>query len=67
MTKIKGTVKVFFDFKNYGFITAEDSKEYFVHESSVADKKILNKDDKVEFEVEESPKGLKAVNVKVVN
>ena len=59
--------KVFFDFRNYGFITAEDSKEYFVHESSVEDKKTLNKDDKVEFEVEESPKGLKAVNVKVVN
>jgi len=63
MTKIKGIVKNF-DFRNYGFITGDDSKEYFVHGSSVDNKILLVKGDKVEFDVEESPKGLKAVNVK---
>ena len=42
MTKIKGTVKNFFEFRNFGFITAEDSKEYFVHISSVEYKKAFH-------------------------
>ena len=61
----EGTVKFFNDEKGYGFITPEDgSKDVFVHRSGTKDE--LHQDDKVQFEVEDGPKGLNAVNVSVI-
>jgi len=57
-----GKVKFFNDQKGYGFITAEDGTDYFVHASNTLDK--LKKDDQVSFELETGQKGLKAINVK---
>jgi CspA family cold shock protein len=60
-----GTVKFFNNSKGFGFITPEDgSKDVFVHVNGLIDE--INEDDKVSYDVEESPKGLNAVNVKVV-
>jgi cold shock protein len=61
---MKGTVKFFNDMKGFGFIAAEDGKEYFVHQSGLQDGVILNDNDPVEFDTEEGDRGLKAVNVK---
>jgi CspA family cold shock protein len=59
-----GTVKFFNNSKGYGFITPDDgSKDVFVHVNGLIDE--INEGDKVSFEVEEGPKGLNAVNVKV--
>lgn len=59
-----GTVKFFNDSKGFGFITPEDgSKDVFVHANGLIDE--INEGDKVNYDVEESPKGLSAVNVKV--
>ena len=60
---MKGKVKWFNATKGFGFIAGEDNKEYFVHESAVAEGSI-NENDDVTFEVEEGDKGPKAVNVK---
>lgn len=61
----KGTVKFFNDTKGFGFITPEDGgKDVFVHANNLSEE--IREGDKVSFEVEESPKGLNAVNVEVL-
>ena len=60
-----GTVKFFNTSKGYGFITPEEgSRDVFVHVNGLVDE--INEGDKVSYDVEEGPKGLNAVNVKVV-
>ncbi|MCA9380527.1 cold-shock protein [Candidatus Dojkabacteria bacterium] len=64
-----GTVKTVTD-KGFGFISKEDAeKDIFYHESvlegELATRK-LRVGDKVEFDIEETQKGLSAVNIKLV-
>ena len=60
-----GTVKFFNSVKGFGFITPDDgSKDVFVHKNDLVDQ--ISDGDSVSYEVEESPKGLNAINVKVV-
>ncbi|MEO0294165.1 MAG: cold-shock protein [candidate division WOR-3 bacterium] len=62
-----GKVKWFSDRKGYGFITMENSKDVFVHNSSLKDGLVtLSQGDKVEFELVESEKGPKAENVRKI-
>jgi len=61
---MKGTVKFFNAMKGFGFIAADDGKEYFVHQSALGEGVTLNENDTVEFDVEEGDRGPKAVNVK---
>ncbi len=59
-----GTV-TFFSEKGYGFITEEKSKEnIFFHSNNCTE--MIKKGNKVSFEVEKSPKGLSAIDIKVV-
>ena len=63
---MKGIVKWFNEAKGFGFIAPEDkSKDLFVHFSGIKATgfKTLHEGDQVEFEVEQSDKGPKAVNV----
>ena len=60
-----GKVKFFNNSKGFGFITPDDGgKDLFVHVSGLKDE--IRDGDTVSFDVENSPKGLNAVNVKVV-
>jgi CspA family cold shock protein len=62
-----GTVKWFNDAKGFGFITPDDgSKDLFVHFSAIqaAGFKTLKENDKVSYDVEQSPKGPRAANIK---
>lgn len=60
-----GTVKFFNNAKGFGFITPEDGgKDVFVHANSLEVE--INEGDKVSYDVEESPKGLNATNVKLI-
>jgi len=61
----EGTVKWFNEAKGYGFITTEDNGDIFVHYSSIQGNgyKTLTEGQRVTFEIEEGPKGLKAINV----
>ena len=63
--KVVGTVKWFNADKGYGFITQPDGEDVFCHYSAIemSGFKTLEEAQEVEFEVEESPKGLQAVNV----
>lgn len=61
-----GKVKWFDAKKGYGFIEAEDgSGDVFVHYSDILSEgfKTLKEGERVKFEVADSPKGKKAVNV----
>ena len=59
-----GTVKFFNQSKGFGFITPEDGgKDVFVHKNGLSED--IQEGDKVSYDVEESPKGLNAINVRV--
>lgn len=64
----KGTVKWFNNQKGYGFITAEDGKDVFVHFSGLNMEgfKTLEDGAAVEFDITDGAKGPQAVNVEVV-
>ncbi len=66
--RIIGTVKWFNGSKGYGFITRENGPDVFVHYSAIqADGyRNLEEGQKVEFTVEQGPKGLQAANVTIV-
>jgi len=65
----RGTVKWFNGDKGYGFITRPGAKDVFVHFNSIRGTgyRTLNEGDRVEFEIEETPKGPQAVDVVVIN
>ena len=60
-----GTVKWFNDAKGFGFITAEDGTDLFVHFSAIQGNgfKSLPEGAQVEFEATRGPKGMQASNV----
>ncbi len=60
---MKGTVKFFNSMKGFGFISGEDGKEYFVHQTGLKEGVALQDNDAVEFDVEQGDRGPKAVNV----
>lgn len=57
-----GNVLWFNPLKGYGFIESEKGQIY-LHHTSFKDVKKTQKGDKLEFEVEDGEKGLKAKNV----
>ena len=67
--RINGTVKWFNGTKGYGFLAREGGEDVFVHFSAIQGEgfKNLQEGQKVEFTVEQGPKGLQASNVVVIN
>lgn len=65
---LKGKVKWFNSQKGFGFLTGDDGKDYFLHFSEIKMEgyKTLNENDSVEFNTEETDKGIKAINVKKI-
>jgi cold shock protein len=64
---ITGTVKWFNDAKGFGFITpADGGKDVFVHHSAIQGQgfKSLAEGQKVQFELQTTPKGPAAANVR---
>ena len=62
-----GTIKKVVADRGFGFIVADDAKEYFFHRSGVEaslDFDRLVGGERVEFEIEQSPKGPRAARVR---
>ena len=60
-----GTVKWFDATRGFGFISRKNAPDVFVHSTAIAGTSYrkLEEGDALEFEVEEGPRGLRAVNV----
>ncbi|MDD5432232.1 MAG: cold shock domain-containing protein [Candidatus Omnitrophica bacterium] len=54
--------------RGFGFISDTDGREVFFHKSSLIGEKFenLTEETKVEFEIEKSDKGPRAIDIKVV-
>jgi len=48
---VEGAVKFFNRMKHFGFISGDDGKDYFVHQSGVKEATQLNDGDRVSFDV----------------
>lgn len=67
MSSQTGIVKFFNHEKGFGFITPDGGgKDVFVHKSSIKNGR-LKDGDKVRFNTEQSPKGMNAVDVEVID
>jgi CspA family cold shock protein len=67
--RVKGTVKWFNDQKGFGFVTPENGgKDVFVHHSAIMSSgfRSLVEGDKIEFTIEQGPKGPAAANVQKI-
>jgi CspA family cold shock protein len=63
----EGTIKKVVSDRGFGFITSSDQKDYFFHRNALdysLDFDRLVGGEKVEFEIEQSPKGPRANNVR---
>ncbi|MBP8033862.1 MAG: cold shock domain-containing protein [Bacteroidia bacterium] len=58
-----GVVKFYNEAKGFGFIKEENGPEIFVHATGLQEE--IRENDNVVFDVQESKKGLNAVNVKL--
>tara|TARA_Y100000741_G_scaffold275382_1_gene215292 strand:- start:190 stop:402 length:213 start_codon:yes stop_codon:yes gene_type:complete len=70
MSTLRGQIKWFNYSKGFGFIEREDKeKDVFVHITAVkaAELKNLQESDKLEFTLEDGPKGPSAVNLKKID
>ncbi|MCL4835574.1 MAG: cold shock domain-containing protein [Caldilineaceae bacterium] len=65
---VTGTVKWFNDQKGFGFIEHAGGKDVFVHHSAIMSEgfRSLAEGDKVEFTIEQGPKGPNAAGVRRV-
>lgn len=65
---LTGKVKWFNSKKGFGFITGDNGKDYFLHYSNIEMEgyKSLNENDKIQFQVEKTDKGEKAIKVKKI-
>ncbi len=61
---MNGKIKWYNARKGFGFVESEEGKDIFIHRSAVPAGVFLNEGDQIEFETEETDKGVKAVNIK---
>lgn len=63
-----GKIKKLVRERGFGFINDTDGSEVFFHQSGLVDARFdgLNEEQEVEFDVEKSPKGPRAINVRLV-
>ena len=62
-----GTIKKVVRDRGFGFISDTDGKEVFFHQSNLVGIELdaLSGDENVQFDIEDTPKGPRAVNVSI--
>lgn len=69
MASYTGVVKWFDNDRGYGFISANDGNDVFIHHSQVKEKgndKDIHEGEEVSFDVVNKPKGPSAINVQKI-
>ena len=64
-----GTVKKIVADRGFGFITAEDAKDYFFHRDALDSSMDFDRlvgGERVEFDIEQNPKGARAARVRAI-
>lgn len=63
----KGKIKKLIRDRGFGFIADSDGREVFFHQSGLVELRFdaLNEDQEVTFDVENSPKGPRAINISI--
>ena len=66
---VSGTIKRIVSDKGFGFIERQGGPDIFVHFSAIqsAGFRTLKEGQKVEFNVEQGPKGPQAANIKIID
>lgn len=64
----QGTVKWYSEKKGYGFIENDTNGDVFMHHSNIKDHGffVLQKSDRVTFDIKETAQGKQAVNVRII-
>jgi len=64
----KGKIKKLVRDRGFGFISDTDGREVFFHQTSLIETNFsaLTEDQEIEFEVEKSDKGPRAINVRII-
>ncbi len=62
-----GKIKKIISDRGFGFISDTDGREVFFHQNGVTEGQFMNlkEEMRVEFEIEDSPKGPRAVDVRI--
>lgn len=66
----QGTVKWYDDNKHFGFITEDGStgEDIFFHKSNIlTEDQVIEKNQRVEYDVQKGTKGLEAIEIKPLN
>jgi CspA family cold shock protein len=61
---MNGTVKWYNERKGFGFISNDDGKDVFVHRTAIPAEAGLHEGDQVEYDIEDSDRGQRAINIK---
>jgi CspA family cold shock protein len=64
-----GKIKKIMRDRGFGFISDTDGREVFFHQSGLVNAQFdsLQEEQNVEFEIEKSPKGPRAISISIVN
>jgi len=64
----EGNVKWFSEKKGYGFIENEEGSDIFFHKNAIVDHGFfgVQKNERVNYEIETTPKGPQAVRIRVI-
>ena len=62
-----GKVKFYNRKKRYGFITGDDGVDYFFHETGLTNGIYVRDEDKVEFNISETDRGNKAIDISLID
>ncbi len=65
--RVKGTVKFFNPNKGFGFITGDDGKDYYIHESGLKEGVTIKTEDRVSFKIVQGYKNPKAEEVEKID